>query len=136
MSGINKVTIVGNLGNDPETKEFSNGGMSVKFSVATSESWTDKNTGEKREVTEWHNIDVQNNLAKVAKQYLKKGSKVYLEGKLRTRKWTDKSGVERYTTDIILNGFNSVLQMLDRNPNATAPQTIIAPQVDNEPQPF
>jgi len=130
MSGINKVTIVGNLGNNPEVKEFDNGGMSVKFSVATSESWTDKASGQKREVTEWHNIDVQNGLAKIAKQYLRKGSKVYLEGKLRTRKWTDKDGVDRYTTDIILNGFNSVLQMLDKNPNASAPQT------EQEPQPF
>jgi single-strand DNA-binding protein len=130
MSGINKVTIIGNLGNDPETKVFSNGGMAVKFSVATSESWTDKQTGEKREVTEWHNIDVQNNLAKVAQQYLKKGSKVYLEGKLRTRKYTDKNGIERYTTDIILNGYNSVLQMLDRNPNAPVDAT------DGEKAPF
>ena len=104
--------------------------MSVKFSVATSESWTDKASGQKREVTEWHNIDVQNGLAKIAQQYLRKGSKVYLEGKLRTRKWTDKNGIERYTTDIILNGFNSVLQMLDKNPNASAPQT------EQEPQPF
>jgi len=123
MSGINKVMIVGRLGGDPVTKQFDNGGMAVKFSVATSETWTDKKTGEKREVTEWHNIDIQNSLAKVAQQYLRKGSNVYLEGKLRTRKYTDKSGIERYRTEVILNGYNSALQMLDKNPNAPVDAT-------------
>jgi single-strand DNA-binding protein len=127
MSGINKVTIVGRLGGDPVTKQFDNGGMAVKFSVATSEAWTDKQTGEKREVTEWHNIDIQNNLAKVASQYLRKGSNVYLEGKLKTRKYTDKNGIERYVTEVILNGYNSVLQMLDKNPNASATTTAEQP---------
>jgi single-strand DNA-binding protein len=127
MSGINKVTIVGRLGGDPVTKQFDNGGMAVKFSVATSETWTDKQTGEKRETTEWHNIDIQNNLAKVASQYLRKGSNVYLEGKLKTRKYTDKNGIERYVTEVILNGYNSALQMLDKNPNASTATTAEQP---------
>jgi len=117
MKGINKVIIVGNLGANPVTKEFDNGGIAVKFSVATTDSWTDKKSDVKHEVTEWHNVDVHGGLAKIAKQYLKKGSKVYIEGKLRTRKYLNEDGIERYTTEIIVNGYNSALQMLDKNPN-------------------
>ena len=123
MNGINKVIIVGNLGADPVVKEFDNGGMAAKFSVATTDSWTDKQTGEKHEATEWHRVDVHGGLAKIAKQYLKKGAKVYIEGKLRTRKYDDKNGVERYATEIMINGYNSALQMLDKNPNAPVDAT-------------
>ena len=109
MRGINKVILVGTLGKDPETKTFANGGSLTQFSIATSESWTDKNTGEKKDQTEWHNIVLQNRLGEIAQQYLRKGSKIYIEGSLRTRQWTDQNGQERYTTQI--NG--SQLQMLD-----------------------
>ena len=109
MRGVNKVILVGVLGKDPETKTFANGGSLTQFSIATSESWTDKNSGERKEQTEWHNIVLQNRLGEIAQQYLKKGSKVYIEGSLNTRKWTDQSGQERYTTQIK----GSQLQMLD-----------------------
>lgn len=100
MRGVNKVILVGTLGRDPETKTFANGGSLTQFSIATSESWIDKNSGERQEVTEWHRIVLSNRLGEVAQQYLKKGSKVFIEGSLRTRKWTDKDGQERYTTEI------------------------------------
>ena len=100
MRGVNKVIIVGNLGADPETRQFSNGGSVTNISVATSEQWTDKQTGEKREATEWHRISLFNRLGEIAAQYLRKGSKVYIEGSLRTRKWQDQSGQDRYTTEI------------------------------------
>jgi len=110
--GINRVTIVGNLGKDPEVR-YSPGGMAfASFSVATSESWKDKNTGEKQERTEWHNITISGKLAEIAGQYLTKGSQVYLEGKLQTRKWQDKQGADRYTTEIVVDSFNGVMQML------------------------
>jgi len=109
MRGVNKVILVGVLGKDPETKTFANGGSLTQFSIATSESWTDKNTGERKEQTEWHNIVLQNKLGEIAQQYLRKGSKVYIEGSLNTRKWTDQNGQERYTTQIK----GSQLQMLD-----------------------
>lgn len=109
MRGVNKVILVGTLGKDPETKTFANGGSLTQFSIATSESWTDKNSGERKEQTEWHNIVLQNRLGEIAQQYLKKGSKVYIEGSLNTRKWTDQNGQERYTTQIKGNQ----LQMLD-----------------------
>ena len=109
MRGVNKVILVGTLGKDPETKTFANGGSLTQFSIATSESWTDKNSGERKEQTEWHNIVLQNRLGEIAQQYLKKGSKVYIEGSLNTRKWTDQNGQERYTTQIK----GSQLQMLD-----------------------
>lgn len=109
MRGVNKVILVGVLGKDPETKTFANGGSLTQFSIATSESWTDKNSGERKEQTEWHNIVLQNRLGEIAQQYLKKGSKVYIEGSLNTRKWTDQNGQERYTTQIK----GSQLQMLD-----------------------
>ena len=101
--GINKVILVGNLGKDPETRYMPNGKAVTNFSIATSESWKDKQTGEQREQTEWHNIVMYDRLAEVAAEYLKKGSQVYVEGKLRTRKWQDKEGRDRYTTEIQAN---------------------------------
>ncbi|MBF7685578.1 single-stranded DNA-binding protein [Acinetobacter sp. B10A] len=109
MRGVNKVILVGTLGRDPETKSFPNGGSITQFSIATSESWTDKNTGERKENTEWHRIVLNNRLGEVAQQYLRKGSKVYIEGSLRTRQWTDQNGQERYTTEIR----GDSMQMLD-----------------------
>ena len=109
MRGVNKVILVGTLGRDPETKTFPNGGSLTQFSIATSESWIDKNTGERKEHTEWHRIVASNRLGEIAQQYLKKGSKVYIEGKLKTRQWTDQNGQERYTTEISA----SELQMRD-----------------------
>ncbi len=101
--GVNKVILVGNLGKDPETRYMPNGKAVTNFSIATSESWKDKQTGEQREQTEWHNIVMYDRLAEIAAEYLKKGSQVYLEGKLRTRKWQDKEGRDRYTTEINAN---------------------------------
>ena len=109
MRGVNKVIIVGNLGADPESRQFSNGGNVTNISVATSEQWTDKQTGEKKEATEWHRIALFNRLGEIAAQYLRKGSKVYIEGSLRTRKWQDQNGQDRYTTEIRADQ----LQMLD-----------------------
>ncbi len=111
MRGVNKVILVGTLGKDPETKTFPNGGSLTQFSIATSDSWTDKNTGERKEQTEWHRIVLHNRLGEIAQQYLRKGSKVYIEGSLRTRQWTDQSGQERYTTEIR----GEQMQMLDSN---------------------
>src|SRR2546423_949794 len=116
MAGsVNKVILVGNLGKDPEVRRMQDGRPVVNMSVATSESWRDKATGERKEKTEWHRVVIFNEgLAKIAEQYLKKGSEVYLEGQLQTRKWTDQQGVEKYSTEVVLQGFNSVLTMLDR----------------------
>lgn len=111
MKGVNKVIIVGNLGADPEVRQFGNGGSVTNITVATSEQWTDKQTGQKRETTEWHKITLFNRLGEVAAQYLRKGSKVYIEGSLRTRKWQDKNGQDRYTTEIRADQ----MQMLDSN---------------------
>ncbi|MDB5701304.1 MAG: ssb [Sphingomonadales bacterium] len=114
MAGsVNKVILVGNLGKDPESRSFANGGKVVSFTLATSENWNDKASGEKREKTEWHNVQIFNeNLARTAEQYLKKGSKVYVEGKLQTRKWQDQSGNDKYTTEVVLERFNGTLVML------------------------
>ena len=116
MAGsVNKVILVGNLGKDPEIRRTQDGRPIANLSVATSESWRDKATGERKEKTEWHRVVVFNEgLCKIIEQYLKKGSKVYLEGALQTRKWTDQQGVEKYSTEIVLQGFNSALTMLDR----------------------
>jgi len=116
MAGsVNKVILVGNLGADPEVRRMQDGRPVVNLRVATSETWRDKATGERKERTEWHRVVIFNEgLAKVAEQYLKKGSKVYLEGALQTRKWQDKDGQERYSTEVVLQGFNSQLTMLDR----------------------
>jgi len=115
MAGsVNKVILVGNLGKDPEIRRTQDGRAIANLSVATSETWRDKATGERKEKTEWHRVVIFNEgLAKVAEQYLKKGAKVYVEGQLQTRKWTDQSGAEKYTTEVVLQGFNSNLTMLD-----------------------
>ena len=115
MAGsVNKVILVGNLGKDPEIRRTQDGRPIANLSVATSESWRDKNTGERKEKTEWHRVVIFNEgLCRVVEQYVKKGSKVYLEGQLQTRKWTDKDNIERYSTEVVLQGFNSVLTMLD-----------------------
>lgn len=115
MAGsVNKVILIGNLGQDPEVRNFSNGGRVCNFNVATSESWRDKASGERRERTEWHRVAIFNDgLVRIAEQYLRKGSKVYIEGQLQTRKWQDQSGQDRYTTEVVLQGFNSNLTMLD-----------------------
>ncbi|MBA2635738.1 MAG: single-stranded DNA-binding protein, partial [Sphingomonas sp.] len=108
------VILVGNLGKDPETRTFANGGKVVSFSLATSENWKDKGSGERKEKTEWHNISIFNEgLAGVAERFLRKGSKVYVEGQLETRKWQDQSGNDRYTTDVVLRNFNSSMVLLD-----------------------
>ena len=115
MAGsVNKVILVGNLGKDPEIRRTQDGRPIANLSVATSETWRDRATGERKEKTEWHRVVIFNEgLAKVAEQYLKKGAKVYIEGQLQTRKWTDQSGVEKYSTEVVLQGFNSNLTMLD-----------------------
>lgn len=115
MSGaVNKAILVGNLGKDPEIRRTQDGKPVCNLSVATSETWRDKNSGERKERTEWHRVTIWNEgLCKVAEQYLKKGSKVYLEGQIQTRKWTDKDGVEKYSTEIVLQGFQATLVMLD-----------------------
>ena len=114
MAGVNKVILVGNLGADPEVRRMNNGDPVVNLRIATSESWKDKQSGERREKTEWHRVVIFNeHLAKVAENYLKKGSKVYIEGQIATRKWQDRDGNDKYTTEIVLNRFRGELQMLD-----------------------
>ncbi|MEO1015599.1 MAG: single-stranded DNA-binding protein [Pseudomonadota bacterium] len=115
MAGsVNKVILVGNLGADPEVRQTQDGRPIVNLRLATSENWKDRNTGERRERTEWHRVVIfSEGLARVAEQYLRKGSKVYIEGQLQTRKWQDQSGQDRYTTEVVLQGFNSTLTMLD-----------------------
>ena len=115
MAGsVNKVILVGNLGRDPEVRSFQNGGKVVNLRIATSERWRDRNTGENKERTEWHSVAIFNeNLARIAEQYLRKGSKVYLEGQLETRKWQDQSGQDRYTTEVVLRQFRGELTLLD-----------------------
>lgn len=120
MAGVNKVILVGNLGADPEARSLNNGGEVVNIRVATSEQWKDRD-GNRQERTEWHNVVIFNeNLGRVAKQYLRKGSKVYLEGQLQTRKWTDQSGNDRYTTEIVLQRFRGELVLLDSREGAGA----------------
>ena len=115
MAGsVNKVILVGNLGADPEIKRTQDGRPIANLRIATSETWRDKNTGERKEKTEWHRVVIfSEGLCRVAEQYLKKGAKVYIEGQLQTRKWTDQSGAERYSTEVVLQGFNATLTMLD-----------------------
>lgn len=115
MAGsVNKVILVGNLGADPEIKRTQDGRPIANLRIATSENWRDKNTGERKEKTEWHRVVIfSEGLCRVAEQYLKKGAKVYIEGQLQTRKWTDQSGAERYSTEVVLQGFNATLTMLD-----------------------
>src|SRR5881409_2472956 len=116
MAGsVNKVILIGNLGKDPEIRRTQDGRPIAHFNVATSENWRDKTTGERREKTEWHRVVIFNEgLCRIAEQYLKKGSKVYLEGQLQTRKWQDPQGQDRYSTEVVLQGFNSALTMLDK----------------------
>ena len=113
MASLNKVMLIGNLGADPEARHTQDGKTIIHLSVATSESWKDKNTGEKREKTEWHRVVIFNEgLAEIAEKYLRKGSKVYIEGKIQTRKWTDKAGADKYTTEVVLSGFDGKMVML------------------------
>ena len=116
MAGsVNKVILVGNLGRDPESRSFQNGGTVVELRIATSETWKDKGSGERREKTEWHTVKIfSEGLATTAERYLRKGSKVYIEGSLTTRKWQDQSGADRYSTEIVLQNFNGTLVLLDR----------------------
>ena len=115
MAGsVNKVILIGNLGRDPEVRSFPNGGKVCNLRIATSDTWKDRNTGERREKTEWHSVAIFNeNLARLAEQYLRKGSKVYVEGKLETRKWQDQNGQDRYTTEVVLRPFSGDLTFLD-----------------------
>ena len=130
--GVNKVTIIGNMGNDPETRDLPNGGAVTNITLATSESWKDKTTGQQQERTEWHRVCFFGKLAEIAGEYLRKGSKVYIEGSLRTRKWQGKDGQDRYTTEIVA----SEMQMLDGKPEgaAAAPQQQRAPQQQQQSQ--
>jgi len=139
MAGsVNKVIIIGNLGADPEVREFSNGGKVCNLRIATSESWKDKTSGERKEKTEWHSVAIFSEpLARVAEQYLKKGSKVYVEGQLETRKWQDQAGADKYSTEVVLRPFSSTLTLLDSKGAGGAPSPAPdgnagARQVDDE----
>jgi single-strand DNA-binding protein len=148
MASVNKAIIVGNMGKDPEIRTLQGGGRCANFSVATGEKWKDKNTGETKERTEWHRIVVWNDgLVGVVEQYLRKGSRVYVEGEIQTRKWTDQAGAERYSTEIVVTGFRGQIVLLDRaggsqaadtNANASRPgnQTTTAAQDMNDEVPF
>ena len=130
--GVNKVTLIGNLGNDPDCKYLASGNAVTNITLATSETWKDKQTGQAQERTEWHRVVFFNRLAEIAAEYLHKGSKVYIEGSLRTRKWQDQQGQDRYTTEIVA----AEMQMLDGNPQHPAPQqNYQAPQQQNYQQP-
>lgn len=122
MAGsVNKVILVGNLGRDPESRSFQNGGKVVNLRIATSENWKDRATGERKEKTEWHSVAIFNeNIGRIAEQYLRKGSKVYIEGQLQTRKWQDQQGQDRYTTEIVIQNFNGQLTLLDGRNDAGA----------------
>lgn len=121
MSSVNKVILVGNLGADPEVRHMQSGNMVVNLAVATSERWTDKGSGEKREKTEWHRVVIfDQNIAGIAEKYLRKGSKVYLEGQLQTRKWTDQSGQDKYTTEVVIQAFRGSIVMLSGSADAAA----------------
>lgn len=121
MASLNKVTLIGNLGADPEIKSFQSGGRVANLRIATSETWKDKNTGERQERTEWHTVAVLNDgLVGVVERFLRKGSKVYIEGQLQTRKWQDQSGADRYSTEVVLRGFGGTLIMLDGKQDSPA----------------
>jgi single-strand DNA-binding protein len=129
MAAVNKVILIGNLGADPEVRHTKDGRPICNLRVATTESWRDKSTGEKREKTEWHRVVIFNEgLAKTAETYLRKGSKVYLEGSIQSRQWTDQQGQERYTTEVVLQGFNSQLVMLDSRERNNDPQAPLEPR--------
>ena len=142
MSGINKVILIGNLGAKPELKYAAGGSAVLNLSLATSETWADKNTGQKQEKTEWHRVVLFSKLAELVAKYCNKGSKLYIEGKLQTRKWTNKEGKDQYTTEVIVSGFNGTVQMLDSNnqgdtattkPTATEQATKTIEPVDVHP---
>jgi len=136
--GINKVILIGNLGNDPEVRSTAEGKTITTLGVATSESWKDKNTGQMQDKTEWHRVVLFGKLAEISGQYLKKGSQVYLEGKLQTNKWQDKSGQDRYTTEVIVDSFTGVMQMLGGKVDAGDSSSIYnstTTQVQNKPNP-
>ena len=120
MAGsVNKVILGGNVGQDPEVRQFQNGGQVCNLSIATSENWKDRNTGERREKTEWHRVAIFNEgLVRIVQQYVKKGSKLYIEGQLETRKWQDQNGQDRYSTEVVLRGFGATLTMLDSRNNS------------------
>lgn len=124
MAGsINKVILIGNVGKDPEIRTFPNGGRVASFSIATSEAWKDKASGERRERTEWHRISVLNDaLVNIVEQYIKKGMKLYIDGQLETRKWTDSSGADKFSTEVVLRPYRGELTMLDGNKNGATPQ--------------
>ena len=129
MAGVNKVILLGNLGQDPEVRFMPSGGAVANLTVATSESWKDKQTGEQKEKTEWHKVAIFGRLAEIAGEYLKKGSKVYLEGSSQTRKWQNQQGQDQYTTEIVVQGFNGVMQMLDGKPQGQQAQApVFQPQ--------
>ena len=138
MSSVNKVILVGNLAADPEAKSFQNGGKVVNMRLATSERWNDKATGEKKERTEWHNVTINNDaLGDIATRFLRKGSKVYIEGALQTRKWADRDGNDRYTTEVVIGRFNGALVLLDGKsddaPRATSkPSTAPDADIDDD----
>lgn len=135
MAGVNKVILVGNLGKDPDVRYTPDGKAVTNITLATSESWKDKNTGQRQEKTEWHRVVFFGGVAGIAGEYLKKGSKVYIEGKLQTRKWQDQSGQDRYTTEVVVDGFSGTMQMLDsRTGGDTAFNQDAAPQQQRTPQ--
>ena len=143
MSSVNKVILVGNLAADPESKSFQNGGKIVNMRLATSERWNDKATGEKKEKTEWHNVTVNNDaLGDIATRFLRKGSKVYIEGALQTRKWADRDGNDRYTTEVVIGRFNGKLVLLDGKGddaprgNGRAQSTPLRDELDDDMVPF
>jgi len=137
MASVNKVILIGNLGRDPEVRTFQNGGKVCNLRIATSETWRDKSSGERKERTEWHSVAIFSEpLAKVAEQYLRKGSKVYIEGQLETRKWQDQSGNDKYSTEVVLRPYSSTLTMLDGGSNDDSGGGYGAPQQQqSQPQP-
>src|ERR1700730_13864735 len=134
MTGsLNKATLIGNLGKDPEIRSFQNGGRAAHLTIATSESWKDKASGERKERTEWHRVSIMSDgLVTVAEKYLKKGAKVYIEGQLATRTWTDKDGQERYTTEIVLRPYSGELLMLDSRKDEAGAETVPEQPHDEE----
>ena len=137
MASLNKVMLIGNLGKDPEIRAMQSGSEIANLTMATAESWKDKNTGEKKEKTEWHRVVVFNaNLVNVCKNYLKKGSKIYLEGQLQTRKWTDKDGAEKYSTEIVLQNFGGTIIMLDGKQSSSSSQSATSSIVEEAKKQF
>ena len=132
MSSVNSVTLIGNVGKDPEIRSFNNGGKVASFSVATSESWKDKTSGERKTKTEWHKISIFNeNLVSVVERFVKKGTKLYLTGQLETRKWTNKDGIEQYTTEIVLKQYRGEIVLLDSKQPAQPINTEQQPDIDD-----